>query len=76
MSGGSWLAIAILLALLGASSAVGWWVWTEMADVAIGMHGWIALGLGVTISVALGVTLMSLVWRSHKRGYDEDAGKD
>ena len=76
MSGASWLAVAILVALLGSASAVGWWAWTEMADVPIGMHGWIALGLGASFSVILGVALMSLVWRSHKRGYDDDAGRD
>ena len=76
MSAGSWLAVAILMALLGSAIAVGWWAWSQMGDVAIGGHGYVALGLGAGLSIVLGVTLMSLVWRSHKRGYDEEAGKE
>jgi hypothetical protein len=76
MSGGTWLAVLILLALLGVSAAVAWWVWTEMADVAIGMHGYIALGLGVAATLALGIGLMTLVWKSHKSGHDEEVGRE
>lgn len=76
MNGGTWLSIAILGGLLVASGAVGIWVWREMADVAIGTHGYVALALGAGFSIALGVALMSLVWRSHKQDYDDDAGRD
>jgi hypothetical protein len=70
------VAVAALLGLLGAAMTVGWWAWSEMADVPISAHGWVALGLGATFSIMLGVGLMVLVWRSHKRGYDDEAGRD
>lgn len=37
----------------------------------ISMHGWIALGLGVFFSFALGGGLMALVFISARRGYDD-----
>jgi hypothetical protein len=73
-SGGTWLAIFILSSLAVISAIIGWWVWTEMSDVAIGMHGWIALAIGVTVTSLLGFGLMALVWRSRDRGYDDRAG--
>jgi hypothetical protein len=76
MSGGTWLAVLLILSLVGAATAVGWWVWTETSDIAIGMHGYIALGLGVTATVALAVGLMTLVWRSDRHGYDDEADRD
>lgn len=49
------------------------------ADV-ISMHGWIALGLGVFFSFALAGGLMTLVFISARRGYDDriemDPGDD
>jgi hypothetical protein len=71
MSGGSWLAVIILVALLGASAATAYWVWVQMSDVPMSTHGFIALGLGCVVAIGLGVGLMSLVWRSHDRGYDD-----
>jgi hypothetical protein len=34
-------------------------------------HGWIAMSLGIVFSLAVGVGLMSLVFYSSRRGYDE-----
>ena len=45
-------------------------------DVEIGLHGWIALGLGVAVTTLLGVGLMWLVYYSNRRGYDDEAGRD
>ncbi len=39
---------------------------TEMS-----IHGWIAMWLGVVLSMALGAGLMSLVFYSARRGYDD-----
>jgi hypothetical protein len=34
------------------------------------------MGVGVVVTLALGVGLMALVFISNQRGYDEIAGKD
>ncbi len=70
------LVVAALLALLAATALVSWWVWQELAGVEIGMHGWIALGLGVGATLLLGILLVTLMHQSAKRGFDDEAGKD
>lgn len=72
---GTWLTIAILLALLVASASVGYWVWLELGDVEISWHGWMALSLGVVATFLVGAGLMSLVFFSHRRGYDDRANR-
>ncbi|MBL8687817.1 MAG: hypothetical protein JNL04_01885 [Rhodospirillaceae bacterium] len=44
-----------------------------MDAVQIGVHGWIALILGVIFSLGVGGGLMALVFVSSRRGYDEKA---
>lgn len=73
---GDLLVIGILLALLVVSAAVALWVWNELADVALDLHGWLALAGGVVATFLLGVGLMTLVYQSHRRGFDERAGHD
>lgn len=48
--------------------------WDNLAQTSI--HMWIALALGVTISVALGAGLMALSFHSSKHGYDDAAASD
>ncbi|MDX2237850.1 MAG: hypothetical protein NW203_09840 [Hyphomonadaceae bacterium] len=66
------LALAALAPMLGVAL---WAVWDGFAraDIALSLHGWIALGLGVVLSLALAGGLMALVFISHRRGYDERA---
>ncbi len=47
--------------------------WLSDANVEIGAHGYIAIGLGVGFTVLLAFGLMSLVYFSARRGYDEAA---
>ncbi len=68
--------VLVLLGLLAATALVAWWVWQELADVEIGMHGWIALGLGAGATLLLGILLVTLMHQSAKRGFDDEAGKD
>ena len=68
--------MATLLGLLATAGGVAWWSWNQLADVQMGMHGFIALGLGAGAALALGIGLMWLVYFSHRRGYDERAGRD
>lgn len=75
MNGG--LAVILALgALLAGAAAFGWYVWSELGDVQISLHGWIALGLGAAVTTLLGVGLMFLVYYSSRHGYDDEAGKD
>jgi hypothetical protein len=75
MSGSSAL-ILTLLGLLAAACGVAWYVWRELGDVAISGQGYVALTLGIVATVGLGVGLMWLVYFSHRRGYDDEAGGD
>ena len=68
--------VLVLLGLLAAAGTIAWWAWRELADVSIGTHGWIALGLGVSVTFLLGAGLMWLVFYSNRHGYDERAGRD
>lgn len=65
--------ILFLLGLLAAAVAVAVWVWQEMGQVEIGMHGLIAIGLGAVLTFLLGAGLMALMFFSARRGYDERA---
>ncbi len=58
----------LLAALAGAA-----WLLSAMDAVQIGVHGWIALILGVIVSLAVGGGLMALVFVSSRRGYDDKA---
>jgi hypothetical protein len=60
--------LGILLALSLSFAAYLWW---DMGEVEMGIHGLIALILGATLSLALGGGLMALVFYSHKHGYDD-----
>ena len=62
---------SVWLLMLGGAAFGAWFIWRELGDVEIGMHGYIALGLGVGFSLLVGVGLMRLVYISNKRGYDE-----
>jgi hypothetical protein len=60
------LAIVMALAIYAAVEA-----WTALADTTISTHGWIALGAGVLVTLAVGGGLMFLVFYSNRQGYDD-----
>jgi len=67
----SWLVgggAALLVAVVVAVAVVNW---TGIGDSGIDANGWIALVLGVLVTLALGIGLMALVFISNRRGYDE-----
>ncbi len=49
--------------------------WNETGASEISLAGWLAMGLGIVVTLALGIGLMALVFISARRGYD-DAGRD
>ena len=64
------LVVALAVGLV-AAGAVALNLWLDMEGVSLGFHGWLALGLGVVLSLIVGVGLMALVFFSARRGYDE-----
>jgi hypothetical protein len=73
---GDHLLILALLALLALSTVVAVWVWRELGDVTIELEGWLALAGGAAATLLLGVGLMVLVYQSHRRGFDDRAGRE
>jgi hypothetical protein len=67
------IVVMVLAALLLMCAAVAYWAWQEVGEVAIGTHGWIALGLGAALTFLVGAGLMALMFFSARRGYDERA---
>ena len=54
--------------------AVAVHLWISLGDVAMGIAGYLALIAGGLSALGLGVGLMSLVYYSHRKGFDERAG--
>jgi hypothetical protein len=72
----SWIAAAIAGAVV---LVIGFFIaaeWTGIGDSEISGAGWLAMGLGVVITLALGIGLMALVFISNRRGYDEIGRRD
>jgi hypothetical protein len=62
--------IAMLLCILGVAVLWATSVWISVGDVPMSYHAWIALGLMVVCSLAVGVGLMALLFFSARHGYD------
>jgi hypothetical protein len=62
-------AVVLLVGILIASS------WSGI-DSDISPAGWIAMGFGVIVTLALGIGLMALVFISSRRGYDDQIGRE
>jgi hypothetical protein len=64
--------ILVMGAFLLASGALAYRVWASMEGVEMSGHGFMALALGVVLSLVVGVGLMMLVFHSHRSGHDDD----
>jgi hypothetical protein len=66
-------ALPVAIALAAIAGIIWYLVWAQSAlsDVELGLHGWVALILGIVATLALGLGLMRLVYLSNRRGYDE-----
>jgi hypothetical protein len=72
----SWVAVGmatVAVAIVIAVSAINWQV---IGNAGISVNGWIALILGVLVTLALGIGLMTLVFISSRRGYDDPSDPD
>jgi len=64
----------LVLFLFGLLAFVVWWVsdiYNTIGGFEMPVAGWVALFLGVILSVVIGVGLMILVFYSNRHGYDE-----
>ena len=72
----SWAAVVaagIVILVIGFLIAT---VWTGIGDSEISAAGWLAMTLGIVLTLALGIGLMALVFLSNRRGYDEIGHRD
>ena len=67
----SWIAGGGALLLVVVFAVVAAVHWSGIGDAGIDTNGWIALVLGVLVTLGLGIGLMALVFISNRRGYDE-----
>jgi hypothetical protein len=67
----TWLAVTIATVIVLAVGAVIVVLWTNIGDSDISVAGWLAMALGIIVTLALGMGLMALVFFSSRRGYDE-----
>ena len=73
LSGGQFVLLGVLLAILVVTVAWAAAVWTSSSDVVMSKHGWIALGLGTFFSLVIGCGLMALMFYSSRSGHDDAA---
>jgi hypothetical protein len=71
---GNSVAVAIAVAVVLVIGLVVATLLAGIGDWDISPAGWVAMGFGVIVTLAMGVGLMALVFISSRRGYDELAG--
>jgi len=73
---GSWMVLAVLLAMLSATILIGYDIWETTTDVPISENGYIPMGVGAALSLLVGCGLMALLFYSSRHGYDEPPHED
>jgi dipeptide/tripeptide permease len=73
---GNWIAVTIAAGAVLVVVVVIASLWSGLGESEITLAGWIALALGVILSLGLGIGLMALVFISSRRGNDEMGSKD
>jgi hypothetical protein len=67
----NWLAVVTAASVVLMIGLVIATVWNGIGDSEISGAGWLAMGLGVIVTLALGIGLMALMFISNRRGHDE-----
>jgi hypothetical protein len=68
---GTWTVLIVLLALLAATLLVAYLGWTMGGGTDVPASGYVAMALGVIVSLGVGFGLMGLIFYSSRKGYDE-----
>jgi hypothetical protein len=72
----TWIAVAIAVAaVLAVVVAIAEFL-SGIGDAEISFAGWLAMGFGIVVTLALGIGLMALVFISSRGGYDEAPRRD
>jgi hypothetical protein len=72
----TWIATTVAVSAVLAVAVVTGEFWSGTGDSEISEAGWFAMGLGIFVTLVLGIGLMSLVFFSNRRGYDETGRSD
>jgi uncharacterized Tic20 family protein len=72
----TWAAAAAAVAVVLAVAVVVVIFWNRLDASEISVAGWLAMIFGVIITLALGIGLMTLMYISNRRGYDEGGRRD
>jgi len=72
----TWAAVTIATAVVAAVAIVTGVFWDQLGASDISVAGWLAMGFGVIVTLALGVGLMTLMFISNRRGYDDPERRD
>jgi len=72
----TWGAVAIATAVVAAVAIVTGVFWDQLGASDISVAGWLAMGFGVIVTLALGVGFMTLMFISNRRGYDDPERRD
>src|ERR1700729_3915455 len=68
---GSWSILVVLLLLLAATFVIIYLGWTLAKGTDVPASGYVAMALGVLVSLGVGFGLMALIFYSSRKGYDE-----
>jgi hypothetical protein len=70
------IAVGLAAAVVVALAIIGLEFWIGIGNSEISPAGWAAMGIGIIVTLGLGIGLMALVFISSRRGYDEAARSD
>jgi dipeptide/tripeptide permease len=73
---GNWIAVTIAAGAVLVVVVLIASLWSRLGESEISLAGWLAMALGVILTLGLGIGLMALVFISSRRGYDEIDGKN
>jgi hypothetical protein len=68
---GSWIILTVLFLLLAVTFVIVYVGWTLGNGADVPASGYVAMALGVIVSLAVGFGLMALIFYSSRKGYDE-----
>ena len=68
---GSWAILTVLCLLLAITFVIVYLGWTLGNGADVPASGYVAMALGVIVSLAVGFGLMALIFYSSSKGYDE-----